>query len=263
MDLGLDGKAAAVMAASQGLGRATAEALAAEGARVAICARTRSKLEQTAEEISAETGSEVVPIVADVSTPDGPAGFIEDCLDALGRLDVLVTNKGGPAPGTFDQIDDEGWQAGFELVVLSYVRAVRAALPHLVAGGGGAVVAIESTSVKQPIDNLLLSTALRPSVVATSKALARQHGEDGVRFNVVLPGSMATDRIEDLVHDIADRHGITPDQARQRRFEGIPLGRFGEPAELGRAIAFLASPAASYITGGVYPVDGGTLDTIY
>ncbi len=263
MDLGLDGQAAAVMAASQGLGRAVAEALAAEGARVAICARTRSTLEQTAKAIEAETGSEVVPVVADVSTPEGPAAFIEAAAEAFGGLDVLVTNKGGPPPGTFTEIDDEAWQAGFELVVLSYVRAVRAALPHLKAGDGGAVVAIESTSVKQPIDNLLLSTALRPSVVATSKALAREHGSDGVSFNVVLPGSMATDRIEDLVHDIADRRGITPDEARQLRFEGIPVGRFGEPAELGRAIAFLASPAAAYITGGVYPVDGGATDTVY
>lgn len=263
MDLGLDGKAAAVMAASQGLGRATAQALAGEGARVAICARTRSTLEQTAEEIEAETGSQIVPIVADVSTPEGPGDFVEAAAEAFGGLDVLVTNKGGPPPGMFTDIADEDWQAGFELVVLSYVRAVRAALPYLADGEGGAVVAIESTSVKQPIDNLLLSTALRPSVVAASKALACQHGEDGVRFNVVLPGSMATDRIEDLVHDIADRQGITPDQAREQRFKGIPIGRFGQPIELGRAIAFLASPAASYITGGVYPVDGGASDTIY
>lgn len=263
MDLGLDGKAAAVMAASQGLGRAAAEALAGDGARVAICARTRPTLEQAAEEIEAETGSEVIPIVADVSTPEGPAAFVEAAAEAFDGLDVLVTNKGGPPPGTFGEIDDRDWQAGFELVVLSYVRAVRAALPYLQQGEGGAVVAIESTSVKQPLDNLLLSTVLRPSVVAASKALAREHSGDGVRFNVVLPGSMATDRIEDLVHDIADREGITPDEARQQRFEGIPIGRFGEPGELGRAIAFLASPAAGYITGGVYPVDGGSTDTVY
>lgn len=262
MDLGLDGKTAAVMAASQGLGRAAAERLAAEGADVAICARTEQTLRHTADTIAKETGSEVAAIPADVTEREDVERFVDETVDRFGGLDVLVTNKGGPPHGRFGDIEDDQWTEGFELVVLSYVRAVRAALPHL-KDGGGSVVSIESTSVKRPIDGLLLSNALRPSVVATSKSLAREHADEGVRFNVVLPGSMATDRIEDLVEAEAEEAGIPFEQARAQREGQIPTGRFGEPSELGDVIAFLASDRASYVTGGVYPVDGGATPNVY
>lgn len=263
MDLDLSGKRAAVMAASQGLGRAAAEALAAEGADVAICARTKTRLVDAADAISAETGSRVEPIPADVSEAEDVERFIEETVDRLGGLDVLVTNKGGPPPGRFDEVGDDAWTEGFELVVLSYVRAVRAALPHLADGDVGSVVAIESTSVKRPIDGLLLSNALRPSVVATSKTLAREHAEAGVRFNVVLPGSMATDRIEEIIEAEAQEAGVPFDEVRRQREDAIPAGRFGQPRELGEMIAVLASPRASYVTGCVFPVDGGAIPNVY
>lgn len=262
MDLELEGASAAVMAASRGLGRAAAEALAEEGCNVAICARGEEQLEATASEIAEATGVRVEATAADVSKAGDVEAFVDEAAQAFGGLDVLVTNKGGPPPGGFDDVDDEGWRDGFELVVLSYVRAVRAALPHL-REGGGSVVAIESTSVKRPIDGLLLSTALRPSVVATSKALAREHANDGVRFNVVLPGSMATDRLAELFEAEAEGTEASPEDVQAEREAAIPTGRLGEPRELGDVICFLASPRASYATGGVYPVDGGKTPSVY
>jgi NAD(P)-dependent dehydrogenase (short-subunit alcohol dehydrogenase family) len=262
MDLELEGARAAVMAASRGLGRAAAEALAEEGCDVAIGARDEKRLRATADAIAEATGRDVEPIAADVSEAAEVDGFVDEAVERLGGLDVLVTNKGGPPPGGFEDVDDEGWQAGFELVVLSYVRAVRAALPHL-KEGGGSVVSIESTSVKRPIEGLLLSNALRPSVVATSKTLAREHADEGVRFNVVLPGSMATDRLDELFASEAEARDLDPDEVREEWEADIPAGRLGEPRELGEVVCFLASPKASYATGGVYPVDGGKTPNVY
>jgi 3-oxoacyl-[acyl-carrier protein] reductase len=255
MDLELEGAAAAVMAASKGLGRSAAEALAAEGADVAICARGEEQLSATADEIADATGAHVEAVPA-----DDVRAFVEAAVDAFGGLDVLVANKGGPPPGGFDAIADDDWQAGFELVVLSYVRAVRAALPHL-REDGGSVVAIESTSVKRPIDGLLLSNALRPSVVATSKTLAREHADEDVRFNVVLPGSMDTDRLTQLFE--AEGSSRSVEEVRSAWEADIPADRLGRPGELGDVICFLASPKASYVTGGVYPVDGGKTPNVY
>lgn len=263
MDLDLDGKSAAVMAASQGLGRAAAEALAGEGADVAICARTEQRLRDAAHAIEQATDRQVEPIPADVSIAEDVERFVDEAADRLGGLDVLVTNKGGPPPGGFEDLDDAAWREGFELVVMSYVRAVRAALPHLREGDGGSVVAIESTSVKTPIDGLLLSNALRPSVVATSKTLARELADEDVRFNVVLPGSMSTDRLHDLVRERAREAGTSYEAAMADWQADIPADRLGDPRELGEVICFLASPRASYVTGSVVPVDGGKTPNVY
>lgn len=274
MDLGLQGKRAAVMASSSGLGRACALALAREGARVAICGRDAKRLETAAAAISKEaappslavakrggdakgTHAEVVPVVADVSKAEDVQRFIDSAAKQFGGLDILVTNKGGPPGGKFDQHDDQAWQRGFELVVMSYVRAVRAAMPHFRKAGGGSVVSIESTSVKQPILQLPLSSSLRSAVAGLSKTLALEHGREGIRFNVVLPGSFDTDRIRDLNKVVAREHAQSEDEAMNARIGAIPLQRLGMPQEIGELVAFLASPRAEYITGGVFACDGG------
>lgn len=262
MDLGLRGQRAVVMAASEGLGFACARALAREGARVAIGARDAKRLEAAAQRLRQE-GGEVHAIGFDAARAGDVERFVEEAAARLGGLDALVTNKGGPPEGRFGEVDDALWLRWFETLVLSYVRAVRAALPHLKAAGGGAVVAIESTSVKQPIPQLVLSTALRPSVVALSKVLAAEHGRDRVRFNVVLPGSMATDRIHDLNRRVAREQGLSEHDAMAQRVRDTPLLRLGEPVELGQVVAFLASPAAAYVTGAVLQVDGGAVRGVY
>lgn len=255
MDLGLKGKAAAVMAGSEGLGRASARALAREGADVAICGRREDVLRSTAKAIADETGRQVVPIVADVGDALDVERFVNAAASDLRGLDVLVVNAGGPPHGSFSTLTDEQWRAAFDLTVMSAVRAVRAALPHFRAGGS--VVAIQSTSVKQPIDGLLLSNALRMSVIGLFKSLSIEYGAANVRFNVVLPGGIATDRLKDLTASQAEKSGISMDEAWARRTRSTPLGRIGEPDEIGSAVAWLASDAARYVTGAVLQVDGG------
>ena len=232
------------MAASDGLGKASALALAREGADVAICARREDHLRATAREIADATGVRVVPIVADVGNPRDVERFVNAAASDLRGLDVLVVNAGGPPVGTFEQLPDEAWLAAHELTLMSAVRAVRHALPHFRTEGGGSVVAIESTSVKQPIDNLLLSNSMRLAVVGLFKSLATQYAKENVRFNVVLPGLHATERLKDL--------GGMEERART-----IPLGRIGDPDDLGAAVAWLASDKARYVTGTVLQVDGG------
>lgn len=244
MDLGLRGKAAAVMASSDGLGRASALALAREGADVALCARREEPLRATAKAIADETGVRVASIVADLSNAHDVERFVNAAAADLRGLDILVVNAGGPPKGRFEDLDDAAWLAAHELTLMSAVRAIRHALPHFRAEGGGSVVGIASTSVKQPIDNLLLSNAIRLSVVGLFKSLATQYAAENIRFNLVLPGSMATARQLD----------VAGGDARSR---GIPLGRIGEPRELGDAVAWLASERASYVTGEVLQVDGG------
>jgi len=194
---------------------------------------------------------------ADVSRGEDVARFVDGAAAALGRLDALVVNAGGPPPGKFADLDDAKWQAAFELTVMSAVRAVRAALPHLRAAGGGSIVAIQSTSIRQPIDNLLLSNALRMSIAGLFKTLATQHAHEKIRFNLVLPGTIATERPLALARAQAAESRRPLDAVLAERASSIPTGRLGEPGEIGDAVAFLASPRASYITGVALQVDGG------
>lgn len=259
MDLHLKGKAAAVMAASEGLGRASALALAREGADVAICGRREETLRSTAKAIEDETGRRVVPIVADISAPHDAERFVEAAFTDLRGLNILVTNAGGPPAGLFEAMPDEAWQHTFDLTFMSAVRAIRAAIPHFRTEGGGTVVGVGSTSIKQPIDNLISSNSVRLGLAGLFKTLATQYAHENIRFNLVLPGAMATDRLRDLNERAAQKQGISFDDAWAARASGIPLGRIGDPQEFGDAVAWLASERANYITGAVLQVDGGVV----
>lgn len=247
------------MAGSEGLGRAAALALAREGADVAICGRREELLRATCKSIADHTGTRVLPVVADVTNAHDIERFVNAAAADLRGLDILVVNAGGPPAGTFETLHEEDFQRAFELTFLSAVRAIRAALPHFRSERGGSVVAISSTSVKQPVENLTLSNAIRPSISGLFKSLALEYAPEGIRFNVVLPGSIQTDRQTSLARATAEARGITLEEAISQRARPIPLGRVGDPNEIGDAVAFLASDKARYITGATLQVDGGMI----
>lgn len=256
MDLGLQGKVAIVGAASKGLGKASALALAREGARVAICARTTADLQAAAAEIGSETGADVLTVPADLATAAGVDSVVAATVERFGGVDVLVANAGGPALGRFGDFTDDDWRRAFEIVTLNFVRFVRAVVPHMRARHWGRIVGIQSSSVKQPVGGIDLSNGLRPGIAGLMKAIMPELAADGITINLVLPGRFLTSRI-------SPEAGQSPeqDQALQVRLAplaaGIPLGRLGNPIELGSVVAFLASEQASYVTGAVYQVDGG------
>jgi len=257
MDLGLKGKVALVAAASKGLGKAAALELAREGARVAICARTEATLWAAAADIEGATGGEVLAVVADLSDADDVERLVQTTVDRFGRLDILVTNAGGPPSGYFLDLSDDAWHATVELTLMSAVRLCRAAVPHMRKHGWGRIVNITSVSVKQPIDNLLLSNALRSGVVGLAKTLSNHFAGDGITVNSVCPGWTLTDRVAELFAARARDEGVSVEEAERQVTADIPLGRMGQPEELAALIAFLASERAGYITGTVIQVDGG------
>ena len=256
MHLGLTGRAAAVAAASRGLGRAVARALAAEGCDGALCGRDAARIREAAEAIAQETGRRTLPVVADVSVPGDCRRFVDEAARAFGRLDILVTNTGGPPSGPFLSLDDAAWTDAIDSLLLSVVRLCRAAVPHMRARGGGRIINITSISVKQPIQGLVLSNALRAAVTGLAKTLALELAPDGILVNCVAPGYTRTDRVVELANQAAAREGIEPADVERRTVAQIPLGRMGEPAEFASVVAFLASPAASYVSGVTIQVDG-------
>jgi 3-oxoacyl-[acyl-carrier protein] reductase len=262
MDLGLKGTVAVVAAASQGLGKAVAMELAREGANVVICSRKQDAIEAAADDIRRETGAEVVAVAADVSTPEGPDTVVRVAVERFGRIDVLVNNAGGPPPGTFERQDDEAWQRAFDLNLMSAVRMVRAALPYLRQSGRGRIINMVSTSVKQPIEGLVLSNAVRSGVIGLAKTLANELAPDGITVNNIAPGRFDTARIRQLDQATATRRGTTEEQARADALTQIPLGRYGSPQEFGYLAAFLASDKAGYITGTTIQIDGGMVKSL-
>lgn len=256
MDLGLSGRVALVAASSQGLGKASALALAREGARVTICARTQARLDATAAQIREETGAEVLAVPADLATADGIARVVAATAERFGGIDVLVVNSGGPALGEFADLTDDAWRQALEVVTLPFVRFVREVVPHMRRTGWGRIIAIQSSSVKQPVRNIDLSNGLRPGIAGLVKSIMPDLAKDGITINLVLPGTFLTSRIT------GDQSGQDPAALREQFAplgRNIPVGRLGDPDELGSLVAFLASVQAGYITGAAYQIDGGTI----
>src|SRR5205823_11344706 len=257
MDYGLRGRVALVNAASKGIGHGIAEALAAEGVRLVLSARNGGLLERTAAEIAAAHRVEVVPVGADVVSAGAAETLVGTATSRFGRLDILVNNSGGPPAGTFADLDDAAWQHAFDLLLRNVVRMVRAALPHLRASGHGRIVNVASTSVKQPIPGLILSNSLRAGVVGLARTLADELAPDDITVNTVCPGRILTDRLREGQRERAAREGVPVDDLVHATAVDVPLGRIGDPSDMGHLVAFLCSDAASYITGTTIPVDGG------
>ena len=257
MDMGLKGKVAVVCAASKGLGRASAAGLAAEGANLVICARSENELKATAAAIASETGVRVVPVVADMAKEADCARLIETARTEFGGIDILVTNAGGPPPGFFFDVDDDQWHADFEKTFMMVVRLIRLAVPLMRERGGGRVINIASISVKQPIENLIISNSLRAGVIGLARTLASQLGPDQITVNNVLPGTILTDRVRVTSKTRADAQGISVEETLERDAQTVPLRRIGQPDDLGALVTFLASNKAAWITGTSIQVDGG------
>ena len=263
MDLGLEGKAAVVAGASKGMGRAIARGLAAEGARVALLARDAATLEQAAGEIARTTGAETLAVPTDVTRRDQVERAVEAAVARFGRLDILVANAGGPPPGNFDAVTDEQWQQAFELNLLSTVRLIRAALPHLRRAGAGRIVALQSTSIKQPIEGLLLSNGIRPGVQGLVRTLADEVAGDGITVNAVLPGRILTDRARAFLESRSKATGQPVEEVRRATEAAIPLGYRGQPDDVAAMVVFLCSQPARYVTGQAITVDGGITRGLY
>lgn len=256
MDLHLAGKSAVVTAASKGLGKAAARQLAREGARVLMCSRS-DLIESAADEIRAETGSDVLALRADVTRPEDIERLAQTAFDRFGQVDILIINAGGPPPGQFLSLTLADWEAAVQLTLMSAVRLCYAFLPHMVARGSGSIVASESFTVKHPLDNLILSNSIRMAVIGMLKTLANEVGPKGVRVNSINPGWTYTERVDQLMAARASAAGTTVEEEIARTITAVPLGRMGTVEEYGRAIAWLASPAASYIHGQALIFDGG------
>ena len=259
MDLGLQNKAALVAAASKGLGRAVAEELAREGARVAICSRNETLIEQVAGEIAGATGGEVLGLRADVSRTEDVEKLVSEVAGRFGTIDILVTNAGGPPPGTFDTLENSAWTDAFHLNLLSVVDLCRAAIPYMKANRWGRIINVTSISVKQPVVGLLLSNSLRAGVVGLAKTLSKELGPDNILVNNVCPGFTRTERVDQLANATAERTGVSREDVFRDWESTIPLGRIGTTAEFAALVAFLASERASYITGATIPIDGGAV----
>jgi len=257
MNLNLTDKPVIICASSAGLGRAAAIEFAREGAHVMLSGRREKELRQAVAEIKAQTGREAAFTVADVTKPDDIERLVAATVRQWGGVYTLVNNSGGPPAGTFDSFGDSAWQDAFALTLLSYVRTIRAVLPHLRQGGGGRIVNYASSSVRAPLENLILSNTFRMGVMGLTKTLAGELGRDNILANVQAPGRIQTERITHLDGLRAAKAGMTEEQVRAEACKTIPLGRYGSPEEFARLTVFLGSPANTYLTGQTLLLDGG------
>ena len=248
--------------ASRGLGYAVAHALAAEGAVVSIASRDERAIRSAANRIGAETGGQVVGEPVDVRSADGIQRWAESTISAFGGVDLLMTNSGGPPTGATLSFDDAAWRDAADLLLFSTLRTIRAVVPSMQKRGGGAILVSTSSSVKEPIQNLGLSTVMRSSVSALAKTLALELAPLRIRVNQIIPGRIDTDRVRQLDEINAKKQAITPDEAKAKAVAAIPLGRYGETPEFGRVAAFLLSDAAGYMTGATVQVDGGLIRSV-
>jgi len=262
VDLGVGGKVALVGASSQGLGRAVARELALEGASVVLCARGAGALERARAEIAAETGAPVLAVVADLSRADEAQGVVAQAMARFGRVDILITNTGGPPSGLFEAHDAAAWRAAYDLLLRAPLELVRGVLPGMRERRWGRIITITSIAVKQPVEGLVLSNSLRAAVTGLARTLANEVGGDGITVNNVLPGYTRTDRVVELARATAARQGVPEAEVYARWEREIPMGRLGEVAEFAALVAFLASERASYLTGQSIAVDGGWIRSL-
>jgi len=263
MDLGLKNKVALVAASSQGLGRAVAEELAAEGASLVLCARDSRTLAETAASIAEKTNAHVLAVPADVTVAEDIKRLVDAGNERFGRIDILVTNAGGPPAGRFEQLTHQQWEDAIRLTLLSAVELTRQVLPGMKERRWGRIINITSIAVKQPVENLLLSNSLRAGLTGFARTLANEVAADGITVNNVLPGYTRTERLDELAEMMAEKQGISPNEFRGKWEKEIPMARLGEPREFAAMVTFLASERASYITGTSIQVDGGWIRSLF
>ncbi len=263
MDLGLRGKVALVASSSKGMGRAIAAGFAREGARVSICARGEAQLNETAEAIRSDTGAEVLAMVADMSRLADIQRFVGRTAEQFGRIDIVIANAGGPPFGEFMNFTEEDWKAAFNLSFLSALRLAREAVPHMRKVGGGRVINITSYGVKEPIQGLVLSNAMRTGVIGLAKTLSRELAKDKILVNSICPGRIDTERHRKLNEARAERTKRPLEEIHKQMTGEVPLGRFGTAEEVADLVIFLGSERASYITGTTIQVDGGLIRTTF
>lgn len=262
MDLGLQGKIALVAAASRGLGRAVAEELAAEGVALVLCSRNAETIKQTANEIAAATGAEILALPCDVSKAEEVAGLAQAGIERFGRIDILVTNAGGPPAGPFESFSADVWETATRLTLFSAIELARQVLPGMKERRWGRILNITSIAVKQPVNNLILSNSLRAAVTGFARTLANEVATFGVTVNNIMPGYTRTERVEELARMMAEKEKITAAEFVARWEQEIPMRRLGTAREFAALAAFLVSERASYITGTSIPVDGGWIRSL-
>jgi 3-oxoacyl-[acyl-carrier protein] reductase len=262
VNLGLKGKSVLVAAASKGIGKATALGFLREGARVTICARDTAVLEAAREELIAATGGEVLAVTADVTDPEQLSALVDAAKTSYGPIQVLVNNAGGPPPGQHNELTDDQWSQAFEQTLQSAVRLTNLVLPEMKQAGWGRVINISSYSVKQPLDNMMLSNSLRLAALGWAKTLANEVAANGVLVNTVCPGWTDTDRVAGLLKQRSQATGATEDEIRESIAATVPIGRIAQAEEIADVAVFMASESASYITGTALAVDGGAARTL-